>query len=135
MKTYIVLYLAAAAVLFPLDLAWLTLVATDFYKARLASLLLDTPRWGVAAAFYAVYVVGIVVFAMAPALAGGSWRTALGLGALFGFLAYATYDLTNLATLKGFPLTVALVDLAWGTCLTAISAALGFAVATSLFDL
>jgi uncharacterized membrane protein len=132
MKKFAILYLCAAAVLFPLDVAWLGLVARDFYRTRLGALLLDEPRLGVALMFYAVYVAGIVIFAMLPAVEAGSWQTALRLGALFGFFAYATYDITNLATLKGFPLGLAMVDLAWGTALTAVSAALGFVIANAL---
>ncbi len=134
MTRYLVLYLAAATVFLPLDMAWLGLIARDFYQSRLGPLLLDRPQAGVAFLFYAIYLAGIVIFAMGPALAAGSWRTALLYGALFGFFAYATYDLTNLATLKGFPLSVALVDMAWGTVLTGISASLGFLVASSFID-
>lgn len=135
MKRYIVLYVCAALVFFPLDLLWLGVVARNFYRSRLGQLLLDQPRWGVALLFYAFYIVGVVVFAMAPALASGSWRTAALYGALFGCLAYATYDLTNLATLRGYPASLALVDIVWGTVLTALAAALGLVIARSVADL
>ena len=79
-----------------------------------------------AAVFYAVYVVGIVIFAVAPALRETSAGTALVYGALFGFFAYATYDMTNYATLRNWSLTVSLVDTAWGTALTGASALLGY---------
>ena len=108
-----------------IDLVWLSRVARDFYWSRLDGLLLDTPNMAAAAGFYLVYVVGIVFFAVLPALKAESVWMALGYGALFGFFCYATYDLTNLATLKGYTVTVAVVDMAWGTLLTGTSALLG----------
>ncbi len=89
-----------------IDAVWLTVVANKFYKSQIGSLLLDKPNFAAAILFYLIYVVGIVVFALSPALEDNSWKMALGLGALFGFVAYATYDLTNLSTLKGFPVKV-----------------------------
>lgn len=83
--------------------------------------------------FYALYVVGVVIFAVSPAFHAGSWRTAIVLGALFGFFAYATYDTTNLATLRGWPIAMVVVDIAWGTFLTAISATAGFLATQRLF--
>jgi uncharacterized membrane protein len=135
MKRSAFLYLSAAIVFFPLDMAWLTYLARDFYKSRLGDFLLEQPRWWAAIGFYLIYLVGIVVFAMLPAAAQGSWRTALLYGALFGFVAYATYDLTNLATARGFSTAVALVDIVWGTVLTAVTAALGYWLAGLVADL
>jgi uncharacterized membrane protein len=135
MKRFVFLYLSAAIIFFPLDLAWLTLVARDFYKSRLGDFLLEQPRWLAAIGFYLTYLAGIVVFAMLPATTEGSWRTALLYGALFGFFAYSTYDLTNLATARGFSTTVAFVDIVWGTVLTAATAALGYWLAGLLTDL
>src|ERR1700674_1500665 len=129
MKRYVILYVSTAIVLFPLDMLWLAVVARSFYRSRLGELLLAAPNYGAAIAFYVVYVAGIVVFAGAPAAAAGSWRTALIYGGLFGFFAYATYDLTNLAALKSWPVTVGAVDLLWGTILSGISAALGVVIA------
>jgi uncharacterized membrane protein len=129
LRNAIVLYLSAALVFLPLDALWLGLVARNFYKAEIGPLLLERPNWGVALLFYLLYLAGLVIFAVMPALATGSWRTALLYGALFGFFAYATYDLTNLATLRGFTWRVALVDLAWGTAASAATAALGFLIA------
>lgn len=108
------------------DAIWLSLVAKRFYYGQLGSLLLEKPNMVAAVLFYIIYVVGILVFALNPALAQKSWQTAAGLGALFGFVAYATYDLTNLATIKGFTPTVVMVDLAWGTCLTAAVTTLAY---------
>jgi uncharacterized membrane protein len=129
MRRYLLAYPATAIAFVGLDFLWLGTVARDFYYGRLGDLLLTEPDIAAAIVFYLIYVAGIMVFATAPALASGGWRTALARGALFGFFAYATYDLTNLATLRGFPVAVAVVDMAWGTVLTGVAAALGFLVA------
>jgi uncharacterized membrane protein len=130
MTRHLVHYLAAAAVFFPLDMLWLGVVAKGFYQANLGPLLLERPNWAVAAGFYAVYVAGLVIFAMTRA---ADWREAAFYGALFGFFAYATYDLTNLATLKGFPARVALTDIAWGAFLSGVSAGGGLLLARAVF--
>lgn len=132
MRTYITAYLATAVVFFTLDLLWLGWVAREFYRGQLGELQRPSPILSVAAAFYALYVIGIVIFAVAPAIEAGSWRTALVLGGLFGFFAYATYDLTNIATLRSWPVAMSLVDLAWGTVLTAVSAAVGYGLTRQL---
>ena len=131
MLKYVVAYLATAVVFFGLDFIWLTR-ALGFYREHVGELLLDKPKLGYAAAFYAVYVVGIVGLAVIPALNGGSWTSALLAGALLGLVAYGTYDMTNLSTLKGWSLTLSLVDLAWGTMLTAVSATAGYFVTSWL---
>ena len=128
---HVIAYVATAVVFFAIDFVWLGTVAKSFYWDRLGTLLLAKPNLVAAAGFYAVYVVGIVIFAVAPALQAESWKTALLYGALFGFFAYATYDMTNLATLKGWPVSVVVVDVLWGTALTGISATLGY-LATQL---
>jgi uncharacterized membrane protein len=135
MKRAIILYLCAAAVMLPLDLAWLSIVARKFYMEQIGALLLDKPNLPVAAAFYLLYVVGIVIFAMMPAVRSGEWTDAALYGALFGFFAYATYDLTNWATLRGYTPAMALVDIAWGTAVTAVSATAAYLLARKLTDL
>jgi uncharacterized membrane protein len=130
--THVVAYLTTAVVFLAVDAVWLGVVARDFYAARLGDLMKSQPDLGIAAGFYAVYVVGVVIFAVAPALAADAWRIALVKGALFGFFAYATYDLTNLATLEGWPVTVSVVDVVWGTGLTAGSALVGYALTKRL---
>lgn len=125
-----VAYLAALAALVVLDGLWLGLVAKDFYRQQLGSLMRPDVRFGVAAAFYLVYLVGVVIFAVQPALQEGSAVRALVLGALFGFFCYATYDLTNLATLRDWPAKLSVVDLAWGTFLSAIAALAGYLAAS-----
>ena len=126
MTRYLVAYLATAFVFLAIDAMWLSWAARRFYVDRLGDLLRDNPNMRAAAVFYAIYVVGIVFFAVAPAFRDGSALTALSHGALFGFLAYATYDMTNYATLRNWPLSVSLVDMVWGACLTGLSALLGY---------
>ena len=126
-------YLIAAIVFFAIDLVWILGIARGFYAANIGDLLLERPRLGAAAVFYAGYVAGIVYFAVAPALAEGSLTKALLNGALLGLIAYATYDMTNYATMKGFPLQVALADMAWGAALTAVSAGAGYLGTRMLF--
>ena len=126
MKTLFVGYIAALATLAILDALWLGVVSRDFYKARLGQLLLDQPNWPVAVLFYLVHAGGIVVFALPPSLASGTWLWAVLYGALFGFCVYAAYDLTNLATLRGWPMAVSLVDLAWGAVVTAAACLVAF---------
>ncbi len=125
MTRLIVAYLATMIVFFAIDFVWLTRVATTFYRDQIGPILLDEFRAGVAVVFYLVYLIGVIIFAVKPALDSGNlWHAAL-YGALFGFFCYATYDFTNLATLKGYTITVALVDLTWGTILTGTSAFVG----------
>jgi uncharacterized membrane protein len=131
MKT-LVAYVAAGLTFLVLDLVWLGYVAYGFYRNELGPLLAEPFNIPAAAAFYFVFLVGLTYFAIIPALAeGGVWR-ALMLGAMFGFFCYATYDLTNLATIKGFPIRVALIDMAWGAALSGLSAAAGAKAASLL---
>lgn len=119
MSDFIIRYLVAGALFAIIDGIWLSFVANKLYRSQLGPLLLDKPNLPAAVVFYLVFLVGLVVFVINPAVNSGDWKVALGLGALFGFVTYATYDLTNLATLKGYPLTITIVDLIWGTVLTA----------------
>ncbi len=120
----IIAYVATLAVFAVIDTLWLGVVAKGFYSSELGSLRAPEIKLGAAIAFYLVYALGIVVFAVMPAVRAESVATALLMGGLFGFFAYATYDLTNLATLKDWPLRMSLVDIAWGTLLTAGTAAI-----------
>jgi uncharacterized membrane protein len=128
MSKHLIAYFATAAVFFGLDFVWLSLASDRFYRAMLGELLTDKPNLFVSALFYLVYVGGVVLFAVGPALTSGSWATALQLGAALGLVAYGTYDFTNLATLRGWPAIVSLVDVVWGIGLTALSATLGYLV-------
>lgn len=125
MTKYLVAYVATAIVFFAIDFVWLSQVATKFYSERLGHLLMDKPNLGAAAAFYLIYIAGIVLFAVTPGLKSNSVLVAGAYGALFGFFAYATYDMTNFATLKNWPIEVVVVDIAWGMVLTGTAAALG----------
>ena len=126
MLQHIVAYITTAAVFLAIDYVWLSQIATRFYFDRLGHLLMDKPNMAAAGAFYLMYVVGIVIFAVTPALKSETMMPALVFGALFGFFTYATYDITNFATLRGWPLIVVGVDVAWGTLLSSVSAVSGY---------
>lgn len=125
-SAFVKLYALTVPILFAIDLVWLGLVAKDFYRARLGDLMRPDPRWGAAILFYLLYVAALLVFAVLPGIAGGSLARAAGLGAGLGCICYCTYDLTNLALAKGFPAVVAIVDIAWGTILGGVVAAVAF---------
>lgn len=116
---FIKLYAIALPVFFLVDMTWLGLVATNFYKSQIGSLMKSDINWVAAIIFYLLFIVGLVLFVIGPAVEKGSWTHALVFGALFGFISYATYDLTNLSTLKDWPLAVTIVDMAWGAILAA----------------
>jgi uncharacterized membrane protein len=121
-----VLYGICTAVFFALDFAWLSIATGRIYKPYLGDLLAEQPKLGVAAAFYLAYVVGIIALAVVPGLREGSVVGALWRGALFGLLAYATYDLTNLSTIRDWPWQVSAIDRVWGTTLNSVVAVAGF---------
>jgi uncharacterized membrane protein len=123
---FVRLYLLTLLPFVLLDALWLGVVARRFYRAQIGALLARTPNWWAAGVFYLLFVAGIVVFVVAPALERGSPLAAAALaGAFFGLVTYAAYDLTNLATLEGWPVTVTVVDMAWGTLLCALTALVG----------
>lgn len=122
-KQFAIAYGATAVIFLALDAIWLTVMADRLYRPALGHMMLERFALAPAIAFYAIYIVGVVVFAVAPALPQRNWLGALGMGALLGLIAYATYDLTNQATLKGWPWQVTVADLCWGTAVTAVSAA------------
>lgn len=132
--TYVVAYIATAIVFLGLDALWLSRVALGLYRRELGGLLLERPNLPVAAAFYLLYVGGIVILAIAPALGDGGWPRVLLMGAVLGLVAYGTYDITNLSTLKGWSVKLAIIDIAWGTALTAVSATIGY-LAVQAFNL
>jgi uncharacterized membrane protein len=113
------LYLIALPTFLVIDLLWLGLIARSFYQSQLGHLMRANVNWAAAVVFYLVFVAGIVVLVVWPAIERDSLAWALTLGALFGLTTYAAYDLTNLAVLEGFPLKIAIVDLLWGTVLCA----------------
>ncbi len=122
MKTFAFSYLSVAVIMVGLDAIWLSLTATPLYRAQLGPLMLPKPVIAPAVIFYLLYVVGVVILVVLPALTARSWGFALTRGALLGCVAYATYDLTNQATVHGWSATITLADLAWGTTLTAAAA-------------
>ena len=116
-KQVVTLYLMTLAVFFVIDMIWLGVVAKGFYRKHLGTMLSPKVNWAAALLFYLVFIVGLIVFVIRPALAAGEPLKALLLGAFFGLIYYATYDLSNLATLKDWPIIVTVVDLVWGTTL------------------
>lgn len=132
MKTYGIAYIATAFVFLALDAVWLTVAAQRLYRPLMGDMLLEGFRLAPAALFYLIYIAGIVVFAIVPALASDRWTTATSYGAFLGLFAYATYDLTNQATLKNWPVMVTVADLCWGTFLTAVAATAGFLITRAL---
>ena len=129
---YIKLYLIALSVFFLIDMVWLGLVAKNFYAKQIGFLMKTEVNWAAAVSFYLLFIVGLVFFVISPALEKDSWVYALGAGALFGLISYATYDLTNLATLKDWPMVVTVVDLVWGTVLAATVSVVSYGIATRL---
>ncbi len=123
---YIKLYFVTFAAFLAIDAVWLGLVARTFYRRYLEWLMAANPNWIAALLFYLLFVVGILVFVVVPGVDEGSLRTTLLRAALFGLVAYATYDLTNLATVKDWPLTITVVDMLWGTALSVAVGYVGF---------
>ena len=126
------LYLLTIPVFFIIDMIWIGLIGNKFYHSQIG-FLLGPVNWTAAIIFYLIYIVGIIFFAVHPALLAGSLGKAVLLGALFGFFTYATYDLTNLATIKDWPLLVTVVDLIWGTILSASVATVSYLIGKALF--
>lgn len=126
---FLKLCFVALPVFIVIDMVWLGLVAKSFYKKHLGFLMRPDVQWPAAAAFYLLFVAGLVLFVIEPALQRSSWVHAVYRGALFGLICYATYDLTNLATLKGWPVAVTFVDLVWGAALAASVSVITFLVA------
>lgn len=116
---FIKLYAIALPVFFAIDMLWIGLIAKNFYRAQIGTLLKPDVNWLAAIIFYLIFITGLVVFVIAPAVEKGSWLHAMLFGAFFGLVCYATYDLTNLALAKDWPLLVTIVDLVWGAVLAA----------------
>jgi uncharacterized membrane protein len=129
---FLKLYAVTAAVFFALDLTWLGVVARGFYRAQMGHLMRADAQWGPALLFYAIYVAAIIVLCVRPGLERESLGRAVAMGALFGLAAYAAFDLTSLALLKDFPLAGAVVDLAWGTTVTAAVSGASYAMARAM---
>lgn len=123
-------FAATGATMFALDMVWLGVIAKGLYARQMGSLLRPDVKWLPAILFYLLYVAAVVVFVVTPAAEQRSLARALGLGAFFGVAAYATYDLTSLALIRDFPLTLAVVDLVWGMALTTVASGAGYWAAT-----
>jgi len=125
---YLKLYFAALITFFAIDLIWLSLVARAFYRKYLGFLMAPRPNWLAAIIFYLLFILGILVFVVVPGLKDNSLTTTLLRAALFGLITYATYDLTNLATIKDWSLLVTVVDITWGTVLSVIVSLVSFMI-------
>jgi len=129
-KTLIVAFAVTAVVFLVLDAIWLGLISRNIYQREIGELLLPKPNFGAAVIFYVIYIIGMVYFCVVPGIAEDSVMRGLVSGALFGTVAYATYDLTNLATLKGWSTTLVFIDIAWGAVASAIACAAAVAITT-----
>ena len=129
---FIKLYAIALSVFFAIDMVWLGLVAKNFYRNQIGYIMTNNVNWLAAIIFYLLFIVGLVFFIITPAIQKSSWTYALFAGALFGLITYATYDLTNLATLKDWPLLVTIVDLIWGAVLSASVSVVTFVIAKKI---
>jgi len=129
---FIKLFAIALPVFIALDLLWIGVVAKGFYAKQIGSLLKPDVNWTAAIVFYFIFIVGLVVFVISPAAEKGSWMHALLFGAFFGFVCYATYDLTNLALAKDWPLLITIVDLFWGAVLAASVSTVTYFIASKI---
>jgi uncharacterized membrane protein len=132
MLGWLAIWAIAAVIMIAIDMVWLTWLGRGFYMQEIGGLLLDTPNLPAALAFYVLYSVGVVVIIIAPALETQSAVRALIYGVIFGLVAYGTYDLTNLAVMKGFTTKIALIDMAWGGLITGFTSAVTVKIASSL---
>ncbi|MBN2558438.1 MAG: DUF2177 family protein [Clostridia bacterium] len=128
MIQFLKVFAIAFAVFMVIDFIWLVFIARKLYDRELGDLKKDKVNWPAAIIFYVLYIIGLAFFVLLPAIDRQSLTYALGGGALFGLVAYATYDLTNLATLRGFPLKITIIDLCWGTFVTALTSLLAYII-------
>lgn len=132
MGDFITNFLVAGGIMGVLDALWLSVLAKNFYRQEIGSIILDKPNMKAAIIFYLIYILGVVLFVVSPALEKQSIKHALLYGLAFGFVAYATYDLTSLAVIKGFTNKVVVIDMVWGSLLTATVCSLSYLVKTKL---
>ena len=126
---FLKLYLISLPVFLGIDMVWLTLVSKNFYAKQIGYLMAKNPNLFVALVFYLIFIAGLIVFVISPALEKKEWLSALCMGAFFGLVTYATYDLTNLATIKDWPLIITIVDLIWGMVVSAAVSVITYFVA------
>lgn len=129
---FLKLFFIALPVFFALDMLWLGVIARKFYRSQIGFLLTDQVNWLAAVTFYLIFIGGLVHFVISPAVEKGQWSSALLNGVLFGLVTYAAYDLTNLATVKDWPLPVTIVDLLWGMTLAGSVSFISFFLAKRL---
>lgn len=133
MMRYALAYATTLITFLAIDAVWLTTMSQRLYRRYIGDILVDSFNPAPAALFYLIYVAGIVVFATTPAFSNGRWTTAAINGALYGFFAYATYDLTNQATIRGWPTIISVADICWGSLLSAVAATVGFLLTRYFF--
>jgi uncharacterized membrane protein len=126
MIRYFKLYLVSLTAFFAIDMVWLGLVARSFYRQYLGVFMAPSPNWAVAISFYLLFIVGLLVFVIVPGLKANSLAPTILKAALFGLVTYATYDMTNLATLKDWPILVSIVDIVWGMFLSISVSSIGY---------
>lgn len=126
------IYFTALLVFFAIDMLWLGLIAKNFYAKHIGFLMKTNINWLSAIIFYLLFILGVTIFVITPALEKHSWTHALLFGALFGLITYATYDLTNLATIKDWPFIVTIIDLIWGTAVSALVCVISFFIITKI---
>lgn len=119
-------YIITLVIFFVIDILWLGLVAKNFYRENLGFIMVEKFNWPAAILFYSFYIIGILFFVVNPALERESIRYAIFVGAFFGMITYGTYDMTNLATLKNWPINVTIVDIIWGTILCSLTSSLSY---------
>jgi len=126
LKSLTISYLLTFIVFLMIDMLWLGVIAKNVYQKYLGDFLTDNVNWTAAFIFYFIFVVGISIFVIYPSVNKGSVWNAILMGALFGFFTYSTYDLTNLATLKGWPIPIVIIDIIWGSVLSSLVSLSGF---------
>ena len=129
---FLKLFGIALPVFFAIDMLWLGFIAKDFYAKQIGGIMKPDINWTAAIIFYLIFIAGLVVFVITPAVLKNSWTHAVLMGALFGFVCYATYDLTNLAVAKDWPLLVTIIDLIWGAVLAASVSVITFLIASKV---
>ncbi|PLX20831.1 DUF2177 domain-containing protein [Candidatus Parcubacteria bacterium] len=124
--SFLKMYLITVPIFFAIDLLWLGVIAKGVYQKYIGHLMRETPNWPVAIVFYLLFIVGMIIFVINPAIQKDSWTYALAYGAMFGFFTYMTFDLTNWAVLKDWPWEIVIIDIIWGTSLSAIVSLVSF---------
>jgi len=133
MLKLIATYFIALLSFFAIDMVWLGVISKNYYKQKLGFILSPDPNWAAAIIFYLLYIAGIIFFAINPGLKETNWQTALINGALLGAMCYATYDLTNMATIAKWPIEIVIIDIIWGMVLTGSVAVITYLAVEKIF--